>query len=530
MARSEQAVVGPFELQEVREALAAGDYSRVLRDARSLANNVGDDADEAALLVARAHLRLDDASAAFEWLESRKNWFPNSRVIVEVLRGIAEHRIGRATGVRRLEQAYLDAVNDGDRAEAAYYRGWAAYRDRDLVVADRWLQAALDDARDILAARAHALLAYVEEAREDYVSSARSFRLALRAMRGSDEQDIGLFAAVVHNLAVYGAELPDAKLTELVAREYPALKSTNSIHILADVVQTAIHLGIGLECAGQVDQALDTMDEAARMASSSPALVACAEAAAADLLRVNGEHIAARRSLRRLADALHANDGPEIEQQMPFLEAACVVARLEPSRANEWLARYSALSKVDDGRWALVHDRRVEALELHARGLVEAAVGQPDKGIKRLSRALTLWTELGYMRRAAYAQMDLLTLGANADSSALSRFEREAPKHSLVAKGSSSLQMPASSRPRLSPALETMLAHLCAGKSVREIALESGRSEFTLRNHLKRMFKAYGVKSSAALVAAAMVSTVPPLVVRPRAAARDTRRTTSAAN
>jgi DNA-binding CsgD family transcriptional regulator len=468
-----------------------------------VARGEGVDAGSAALLVARAQLRLNEPKAALAALRKRA-WSARDRLTADILSGIAEHRTGaKAAGVRRLERAHADAKDNEQRAEAAYYRGWAAYRDRELDVAEHWLQAALDDADDILAARAHMMLGYVEEAREDYTGSGRSFRSAFRMLRSTREKDAGLASAVLHALSVYGAELPDARLKDLAAREWQTLAVGAEGEVLEHVVQTVIHVGLGSENAGLPVQALETYDKAAALASGSPAAVASAELAAADLLRILNEPISARRSLMRAAEALRTAAAKEIEQQMPFLEAASVAARLEPAHANEWLARYAALAKADDGRWALARDRRVEALELHARGLVEAALGRREAGTKKISAALTLWTELGYLRRAAYASADLRAFAGKGDAAVETQFTKVAPEHPIGASQSATEATP-NAWPSLSPALSAMLEALCAGRSVREIAAASGRSEFTLRNHLKRLFKAFGVKSSAALVAAAL--------------------------
>ena len=63
--------------------------------------------------------------------------------------------------------------------------------------------------------------------------------------------------------------------------------------------------------------------------------------------------------------------------------------------------------------------------------------------------------------------------------------------------------------PELLPSERRVLDALCAGTSVKEMAKTWGRSEFTIRNQLKRLFAKFGVTSSAALVAKALRSEVP---------------------
>jgi DNA-binding NarL/FixJ family response regulator len=66
------------------------------------------------------------------------------------------------------------------------------------------------------------------------------------------------------------------------------------------------------------------------------------------------------------------------------------------------------------------------------------------------------------------------------------------------------LRKHARSKPAL-PALPRMqqrvFEELCRGLSTAQIAKNLGRSEYTVKNHIKLIFKAFGVKSRAALLA-----------------------------
>jgi DNA-binding CsgD family transcriptional regulator len=53
----------------------------------------------------------------------------------------------------------------------------------------------------------------------------------------------------------------------------------------------------------------------------------------------------------------------------------------------------------------------------------------------------------------------------------------------------------------LTPAQRDTLYAICAGKSANEIAANFGRSPFTIRNHTKEVFRKFGLRSRAALIA-----------------------------
>jgi len=491
-----------------RSLFRDGRYSTLLNEIDQNISGSEKQMEELVLLAVRAELRLDKPAAALHRLQQRKEWSASVGLIPEILRGIAEYRVNQKdAGTQRLELVHATTARAEERAESAYYRAWTAYVERQLDLAERWLYLALDDACGALYARALALSAYIQEAREDYAGSARYFHLAVKALReAGDDSDRGLRDATMHNLAAYGAELPDAALTVFAAKNRNQWSSETDAPFVLHAVQGLLHIGLGFENAGRTEEAFDAFDEAAAHAHSRPTLWAATLLESAELYRLLGEDVAARRTLKKAKQQLRSIDADaNVQDQMQLLECACLAARLEPVAANEWIARYAALSKRDDGRWALVKDRRVEALESHARGLVESTVGHRKTGVRRVENAYMLWTELGYYRRAAYAYADLQALGTKPDPKSWTLFAALSPHHPLITN-SAGAAPGATLVPQLSPALHTVLESLCTGTSVREIAQKSGRSEYTIRNHLKRLFKAFGVKSTAALVAAALTS------------------------
>ena len=56
----------------------------------------------------------------------------------------------------------------------------------------------------------------------------------------------------------------------------------------------------------------------------------------------------------------------------------------------------------------------------------------------------------------------------------------------------------------LPPMQRKVFAEVCAGKSTAEISHALGRSEYTISNHIKQIFKTFEVRSRSALVAEAV--------------------------
>lgn len=501
-------------LAEASALFEEGRFQAAHAGAVRLARGHGAEALGANILAARIELRFGTLNAATSRLEALEGEARKNPTVL-TLTGIALFRTGlRDRGLQSIEDAYRQAKLPCERAEAAYYRAWAAYSERDLDAADRWIASALDEAEGAVYARGLALSAWIAAARVDYQGAARSFRLALAALRSSRDRDDDLVGHILHELAVYAAELPDADLAEFVGAKIMQFAwPSESAH---DHFQTLLHYGIALQGAGDVERALDALDAAESTAGHDhPTWVAHVELERADLYRVLREPTAARRAMRRAVEMLRRTDWSQavIDDEMALLESSCAAARVDATTASEWLARYSAIPKKDEGWHTLTSDRRVQANELHARGIVEAALGDRPSGLAKLREALEIWHSLGYNRRAAYALADIADFSEATISPDVNDLLAQASNHPLLlARSARRTQAPAlpEARPELPGAERRVLDALCAGASVREIALQSNRSEFTIRNTLKRLFKRFEVRSSAALVAKALQGNAQP--------------------
>ncbi|MDB5070425.1 MAG: hypothetical protein JWM87_1536 [Candidatus Eremiobacteraeota bacterium] len=496
-------------LGEAKALFAAGRYDDALRQADETARGRGAEAVDAAILAARVELRRGACDAVVARLDPIGDSF-GAESTIATLRGIAHYRLNnKVVGIDLIECARRAATDAETRSEASYYRAWAAYADRDLDVAEKWVVSSLDEASGAVYARGLALSAWISEAREDYIGAKRFHRLALSALRSSSECDYELTARILHALAVFAAETCDGESADFV-------RSQASVFIwpasaLDHEFQTKVHLALARVNYGEIGSALDEFEAAECLAGERVALKAQVRLEIADLYRLLGEPIAATRSLNKAAQWLRDADWkrPDTTDEMALLESACLAARLTPSRAAEWIARYSAAPKNDVGWSPFTGDRRVQALELHARGIVEAAIGDRGQGVRRLGEAAELWERLGYRRRAAYAAADLSAAGLRTATNRIARLLADSPDHPLVQNPESSLAESESTVRTpdcvtLWPSERRVLEALCSGLSVKQMAQQWGRSEFTIRNHLKRLFSKFNVRSSAALVAAAL--------------------------
>ncbi len=232
----------PTSLDAAQASFQEGHYQEALDRASSIVRRAGPDWREAAVLAARVHLRTATPAAAVALLERAHQRAPEDSTVATLL-GVAHVRLGdKAIGLALIEDAHRRARDDEERAEASYYRAWAAYIERDLDAADRWIATSLDEASGVVYARGLALSGWISEARGDYSGAIRAHRLALGALRNGEERDDELAARIVHGLALFAAETPDVALAEFVRvqAEIIAWPASGS----AQRFQTALHLAI----------------------------------------------------------------------------------------------------------------------------------------------------------------------------------------------------------------------------------------------------------------------------------------------
>ncbi|HTW85524.1 MAG TPA: LuxR C-terminal-related transcriptional regulator [Candidatus Sulfotelmatobacter sp.] len=407
----------------------------------------------------------------------------------------------RPRGLEGLEQSYREAPPGDERAQAAYWSAWAAYAERRFDVAERWLARALDEARGSLYARGLALSGWVAEARGDFGAATRAYRLALGALRERTERDDELAVAILRTLGSLAVELGDTELADYVAAQARGVTGADAVLRF----QLDVQLGLAALNRGDVDGALDRLD-AAEHAASRSALRAHAMLERAEIYRLLDEPTAARRLVARAVRELGTVDWAtaEVEDLSALLESVVLAARFGEPAATEWLARYFELAGAGDA--AFVQDPRVHAREVHAR----AATASEDAERARLLRdALDRWESLRYVRRALTAAAELAARGERIESARLRALVDALPTHPLaqqLQRRLGSAELGAGGAVVLSPEQRRVLEALCAGVSVRTMAQEWGRSEFTIRNHLKKLFAKLQVVSSAALVAKAMSS------------------------
>ena len=472
--------------------------TRLIRDEPSL--------HEAALLLARIQLKRDPA-ATLETLARALRGIRQTKIVAEsaLLQGVAYARLGDPASARaqfaRAER--LIQSSDPMYARLLYHRAGASWIERRLVDAKRTL-ARLPENIDLdLYLQAQILHGAIAAAQENLPEQGAILLAAKQRVIGCTGVDVHARAILASQLASLAVELPSAALRDAAISAIAVVPWTPDI---ADVHFEALRcIGWRHALDGDEFNAFRRLKDAVAVTHSTAWRVA-ALADRAYLATAFGERRWAAQELRDVHELALTVDWASVdgEEKLALPLLAELFAVRDPSVALWYLGLFKNVGK----RYARVlsshRDRRVQALEAYSFGNVQAALGDAAEAKRLLAISYQIYDHLGIAWRAGRAAAALFELGAGAvwSSRAQHGFEHY-PKSWLVRVSQIEAGVAAVPSPqleRLTPAQRVVFDLILQGRSTTEIAQVLGRSTFTVRNHVKAIFKSYGVSSRAALI------------------------------
>ncbi len=223
------------------------------------------------------------------------------------------------------------------------------------------------------------------------------------------------------------------------------------------------------------------------------------------LAAVLGERRWAAQELRDAHDLASKIDWASVagEEKLALPVLAELFAGRDPSVAIAYVTTFKKLDRNFPRILSSRRDRRVDALEAFSLGRVQLALGERREARRLLENAWSIYDTLGMQWRAGRAALSLLEIDAKGPwRQRADRALEHYPRSWLVRKGVTPGAVVAAAHhaPQLTPAQRTVLDLLLEGRGTDEISRTLGRSAFTVRNHIKAIFKAYGVTSRAALI------------------------------
>ncbi|MDB5072348.1 MAG: Regulatory protein luxR family [Candidatus Eremiobacteraeota bacterium] len=416
------------------------------------------------------------------------------------MRGAFQARYGDvAEAVRALRGALGDARPEM-RDEISYHLAVGLWRARDLEGAESVVLRHVAGAHGIDAAALQQMLGWIEIARERYPFAGRHFADALATLDAAGERDEWARSRAMHALSVVALETLDLRALQQL--------SVGETRVGAEASEPLFHtvqtIGWLRMLDGDETGALIEF-ERARALAPSPSLVAAAEVNRASYFRIRGESGAARSYLQLAGEALRGQRWAEAnaDERMTLLEYALEAYHLEPTSAGPTLTRYLSGTQRRRAALAFENDRRVQAIELTARGALEAFHKRPREAARVLREALDIWAKIGYRYREATTALliDDIAPGDDDVRDAARRATASAPKSWLRREVDRRTARVASGYDALSPAERRVMLAICEGKTSKQIAADFGRSFHTIRNQTLKVYATMGVRTRAALVA-----------------------------
>lgn len=195
----------------------------------------------------------------------------------------------------------------------------------------------------------------------------------------------------------------------------------------------------------------------------------------------------------------HATVG---EERTGLLLLAELFTAIDISRAAMYLAGYRELGNIKSPLYYR-SDARIAAFSQYSTGIVELALGNKKRGLSEFRAAREVFERFGYNFRAAQCLLEEFRVTANDEVLSLAAEKLHNYSESWLAAELRSLGGRPASDIKLPPMQRRVFDEVCKGKSSAQIAETLARSEFTVSNHIKQIFKAFNVGSRAALIAEA---------------------------
>ena len=402
-----------------------------------------------------------------------------------------------ATAAIRFAEAHRLARRGGNDellGEIAVARGSAALAAGRRTSAEREAARAATSSSPRVRARGYVLAANIAQHRGRFREEGDALVEALRQFDAIKGVDVAIAAQSIERLAAIAMELLDESFERHAASHCDKLKWPPDLSAARFSVLRRLAWCSALR--GDEFSAFRLLKRAA--AVHSPLLSARALADRAYLARHVGE---AQFSAQELFDARDAAARVEweavpLENRMSLLILADLVFDADADEARRLLSRFRRSSA------EVVADRSTAASIEYWNGVLHARFGDAPEAIEAFRTSYVAFNDMGLTWRAGRSAMELFRITGEARWRRIATEKLAAAQHSWLFR---ELEVAAATGPAgaLTRAQRTVFELLCAGISTREIARRLERSPFTVRNHTKAIFVAFGVRSRAALLVAA---------------------------
>ncbi len=414
-------------------------------------------------------------------------------LVASALLANAARRVGKDREAAKLLESLeseAQSARPGSAGEALVLLAEAALAGDELDRAERLVQ--LNLSAHVEEAESLRVRGAIDVGRERYARATSAFVAALDALAAGDSDERLRAQLVEHGLHA-AIETIDLAAAHRFRSEYEAVEW--KAPLAEQRFSAASSLGSLALLEGDVESAWALARDAVAYAQS-PASKALGETNAARMSALIGDTNGSILQLRRAGQILRSEkwaegDAAAIASLLTFAAEAATRLTTDARKAM-------SLAQSLGGKATAEKSRHATALDAFAAGRIAEATGAIDRAIGHYERALAAWSAIEFRTRAAVVALDLRRLSGDDAylddvDAALERAPKAWFRHEAEADDGPVAQ--------LTNAERGVLLELLHGKSTREIAEESERSEYTISNHTRKIFAAFEVHSRSRLLA-----------------------------
>ncbi len=463
------------------------------------------------ILRARVDILRREPAKALAFLTKHASRFTRAQECAEVAirEGTAYGRLGDEAAANAKFKKAKELAGGNSQLETLLLvqRAGTAWIARKLDVAEKFAASALETATGDVGLEARIILGASAASRGNVAEQGAILLEARNVSRKDPAAATWLRALIASQIAYLARELPSPALRDAAYADAAEIPWTPDTGEQRFTMLRAVAWRYALD--GDAFNAFRNLKRASEIAPSDGwrVMSSCDRAYLADVL---GEP---RWAEQELADAhelaarvaWNALDG---EERFALSLLAERFASRDPALALAYVARYKEAGKHFSRSLVSNEDRRVDAMEAYSFGSVQRALGEDAEAARLLKRAYKTYDSIGYEWRAARAALELAAVTGDERWKERATERLAAYPQSWLARGSARPKRPEPSEAALlTPAQRAVYDLLLLGRSTSEIANEQGRSEFTIRNHIKAILKTFALSSRTALLAKANAAT-----------------------
>jgi DNA-binding CsgD family transcriptional regulator len=486
-----------FRAADFARALRRGEFSQchVLLEGRS------PDTQLAASRLALREGRYVEVVGSLSSLtvENRRQGLERDVLLGAALGNTRDFVAGRKLLDRAVRQ--LHRADDPLAEDANYYKASIAWIEHEHRDAEETITPQLYSRDPNNRARAHILLSWVAVRRQNVALQIEELQKALDELDSASEPEEYYRAKALFTLALWCRERHLPGIIARVRSVYDAMSWTDGLKVEHFQVTRMLAWADALE--GNELAAFRRFRLATSLAPSDHWQV-LSLLDRASLAQQTGERAFALDLLYEAHELASGLQWSEVvnEERSALLVLATLFSEVEPHIAQQYLARFRNLTTQVQPTLAYGGDPRVRGLEAYSAGLTNMRLGNSADAQELLLEAWSIFEDFDFQWRASLCALNLSEI--TGDERWLERAANRisAWPRSWIARKVFAATTRRSLQPRNLPnAQRQVLELLSSGKRNSEIARALGRSPHTVRNQVAQLFKTYGVKTRAELVA-----------------------------